>query len=172
MRTYGRRSMFYCGKFSCPCAQGRKIPAKSLNSTLRRDECRMHPWRSRHSCLTPVIYATMGRLPTIEKKLVRASYITGVRHTWHERQGWMGHLSRFSVLLRDVAITFPPCIRVQQFFDNKIWTFYHMRAWMGWINYVLRNFYCSPFKFRSHNAFGNFSFILLILWIRGSTVIF
>ena len=49
-----------------------KAIAISLNSALRRDKCPIHPWRQCHSCLTPVIYATMA-CPNNRKKMERVS---------------------------------------------------------------------------------------------------
>ena len=53
--------------------QGRNVVAFSRNSTLRLYKCPIQPQRSRHSCLTAVISATMGRLQQSKIKLVRAS---------------------------------------------------------------------------------------------------
>ena len=51
--------------------------------------------------------------------------ITGVRHEWTERQGWVGHYYRRCVLLRDRGITFLPAYKGKTIFHN------HICAWQG-----------------------------------------
>ena len=59
----------------------------------------------------PVLFSIVGRRPIV-------AHIMGVRHEWHERQGWMRYKSRRSVLLRDLAIICLPFAQRQRNFPE------------------------------------------------------
>ena len=95
------------------------------------------------------------------------AHIRGVRHEWHERQGWVGHYYRRCVLLRFCLHTKATQFSIIEHGGKTIC------AWLGWMNYACMQC-CSPFKLKSSETFRNLSLILLKLCMSKaqSTVIF